>query len=419
MTTSICIFEDKHSNRLLPLVYFRPVCDLRCGIQTLREKIGRLYPDFALSVMCRDYLAPVLSERQPSLAVNAVAGATALFINGRVVVDRAFRKNIPAEGEEGAFVSGGVLVAARARGENVLKVAALLRGLDTDGVGSLLPRRDIETALVSYPWDLVNRNGGEIRSDFEALVQGGRRILGTVYEGTVLVNKREIFIGEGAKVKPGCVLDAENGPIYIGKNATVFPNATIEGPAFIGEGTLVKIGAKIYENTAIGEQCKVGGEIEASIIHSYSNKQHDGFLGHSYLGMWVNLGADTNTSDLKNNYSSVRVSIDGELVDSGSMFVGLTMGDHSKSGINTMFNTGTVVGVSSNIFGADFPPKSVPSFSWGGGTSMTVYDVEKSIEVARRVMARRKVTMSSHDEELFRKIFEMTRRERLGPLAPL
>jgi UDP-N-acetylglucosamine diphosphorylase/glucosamine-1-phosphate N-acetyltransferase len=213
-------------------------------------------------------------------------------------------------------------------------------------------------------------------------------------------------------VKPGVVLDAEGGPIYIGKKAKVFPNAVIEGPAFIGDGSMIKIGAKIYENTSIGEVCKVGGEVEGSIIHSYSNKQHDGFLGHAYLGMWVNLGADTNNSDLKNNYGSVRVMINGEEVNSGSMFVGLTMGDHSKAGINTMFNTGTVVGVSSNVFGAGFPPKYIPSFAWGGAEGIETYDIARALEVAQRVMGRRKMQLSGAEEKVLREVFALTARER-------
>ena len=418
MATTLSIFEDRDYRRLLPLVYFRPVCDLRCGIRTLREKVRDLYPGASVSVLCRDYLAPVLRAKEPTLAVNAQAGDSCLFINGRVIADQAFAAKVALDGDEGAFISGGLLIAARVRGaDRVRAVAEMLLRFETEKVLGMLPARETESAVVSYPWDLVARNGAEITKDFEALTRakGTRRILGTVYEGTVLLNKGEIFIDEGAKVKPGSVLDAEGGPIYIGKNATVFPNATIEGPACVGAGSLIKIGAKIYENTSIGEFCKVGGEVEASIIHSYSNKQHDGFLGHSYLGMWVNLGADTNNSDLKNNYGSVKVTIDGEVVDSGSMFVGLTVGDHSKSGINTMFNTGTVVGVSSNVFGADFPPKYIPSFSWGGSSSLTTYEVDKSIEVARRVMARRKIVMSPQDEQLFRTLFEITRKERPAP----
>jgi UDP-N-acetylglucosamine diphosphorylase/glucosamine-1-phosphate N-acetyltransferase len=208
------------------------------------------------------------------------------------------------------------------------------------------------------------------------------------------------------------VLDAERGPISIGRNAMILPNAVIEGPAFIGAHTLVKAGAKIYENTSIGEWCKVGGEVEASIIHSHANKQHEGFVGHSYIGSWCNLGADTNTSDLKNNYGSVQVQINGKMVDSGLQFVGLMMADHAKSGINTMFNTGTVVGVASNVFGSGFPPKFIPSFSWGGAEGMTEYEREKALEVARRVMKRRDVEMTDADAALLRKIFDLTAHER-------
>ena len=242
---------------------------------------------------------------------------------------------------------------------------------------------DVDAVVINYPWNLVANNGNEIISDFNLLTSEnkGLKIRGKVYPGVHLLNEANIFIDEGAKIKPGVVLDAESGPIYIGKEAKIFPNAVIEGPAFIGNKTAIKIGAKIYENTSIGEVCKVGGEVEESIIHSYSNKQHDGFLGHAYLGMWVNLGADTNNSDLKNNYGSVKVIINGQQVDSGSMFVGLTMGDHSKSAINTMFNTGTVVGVSSNVFGSGFPPKYVPSFSWGGSDNLSTYNIDKALKI--------------------------------------
>ena len=266
--------------------------------------------------------------------------------------------------------------------------------------------------FITYPWDLVHANGEQIVADFAVLTGGRGAIKGNVYPGAQLLAAENIFIDEGAVVKPGVVLDAEGGPIYIGKKAKIFPNAVIEGPAFIGEGSMIKIGGKIYENTSIGEVCKVGGEVEGSIIHAYSNKQHDGFLGHAYLAMWVNLGADTNNSDLKNNYGSVRVTINGEEVNSGSMFVGLTMGDHSKSGINTMFNTGTVVGVSSNVFGAGFPPKYIPSFAWGGAEGVETYDAEKALEVAKRVMGRRKIELSEVEEKVLREVFTMTAWER-------
>jgi UDP-N-acetylglucosamine diphosphorylase/glucosamine-1-phosphate N-acetyltransferase len=270
---------------------------------------------------------------------------------------------------------------------------------------------EVEVQLIEYPWDLVHQNGPQIDADWKLSGYHGQ-IEGHIYDGAILINRDEIFVGQGAKVKPGAILDAESGPVIIEPGATIFPNAAIEGPAFIGEKSLIKIGAKIYEGTSIGEVCKVGGEVEETIIHSYSNKQHDGFLGHSYLGMWVNLGADTNNSDLKNNYGNVKVYVDGEMVDSGSMFVGLTMGDHSKSGINTMFNTGTVVGVSCNVYGGGFPPKFIPSFTWGGAEGLVEYRLDKALETARAVMSRRKIDLTSADEELMRGIFEATAKER-------
>jgi UDP-N-acetylglucosamine diphosphorylase/glucosamine-1-phosphate N-acetyltransferase len=236
--------------------------------------------------------------------------------------------------------------------------------------------------------------------------------LGKIYPNVTLLEDKNIYIAAGAKIKPGVVLDAEDGPIYIDEGATIMANASLQGPLFVGAKSAIKMGAKIYEGTSIGEVCKIGGEVEESIIHSYSNKQHEGFIGHSYLGQWVNIGADSNNSDLKNNYSTVKVYVNGEMVDSGSLFVGLTMGDHSKCGINTMFNTGTVVGVMSNVFGAGYPDKFIPSFTWGGIESMATYEIDKALEVARRVMARRKMALSAAQEKMLRRVFEMTVSER-------
>lgn len=411
MSDTVCIFEDPQYVKLLPLVYTRPVYDLRCGILTLREKIQRAYPKANVALLCRPYLADVVKQQNPSAKVNAVPPGNCLFVNGRVLVDASFAKKIPLKGKNALYISGNTVVAVRMNAvARTSRKEDLTGSFDVDHFAEF-EKIDVKVTLVEYSWDLVQRNGKQIAADFESHV-GKQKSKGKIYPGAHLLNKKNIFIEAGAVVKPGVVLDAESGPIYIGKNAKVFSNAVIEGPAFIGAGTLVKIGAKIYGNTSIGEMCKVGGEVEGSIIHSYSNKQHDGFLGHSYLGMWCNLGADTNNSDLKNNYRHVKVYVNGTLVDTGSQFVGLTMGDHSKSGINTMFNTGTVVGVSSNVFGAGFPPKSVPSFTWGGAEKLQAYDLEKSLDVARRVIARRNLRMTDNDEALMRKIFELSSHER-------
>ncbi|HMK39802.1 MAG TPA: transferase, partial [Bacteroidota bacterium] len=322
-------------------------------------------------------------------------------------------RQIPLDGPDALYVSGEVLVGARLSGRALDALRS--RVPEFPGISSFpgLPAAAVSPKMVSYPWDLVNFNGAEIVSDFMLLApERSLRMRGTLYEGAHLINPGNIVIGEGSKVKPGVVLDGETGPIWIGNNVTVFPNAVIEGPAFIGDRSLIKVGAKIYENTSIGPVCKVGGEVEGAVIHSFSNKQHDGFLGHAYLGMWVNLGADTNNSDLKNNYGNVKLVIDGETVDSGSMFMGLVMGDHSKSSINSMFNTGTVVGVSSNVFGSGFPPKSVPSFAWGGAEGVKTYELERALEVARRVMGRRKMVLSEAEEKMLRAVFDLTRKER-------
>ncbi|RMF63700.1 MAG: glucose-1-phosphate thymidylyltransferase [Calditrichaeota bacterium] len=303
---------------------------------------------------------------------------------------------------------------ARLGGPAVEKAAQLLQDGTLHFAGTL-PRGQAggEWEWIDYPWDLVRHNPAEVERDFDAELGKGR-IDGQVSSHAVLVKQERIFVGKGSVVKAGVVVDASEGPVWLGQDVTVLPNAVILGPAYVGDHSVVKVGAKIYGGTSIGEVCKVGGEVEGSIIHSHSNKQHEGFLGHAYLGQWVNLGADTNNSDLKNNYGNVKVYVEGELVDSGSQFVGLFMGDHSKTGINTMFNTGTVVGVMSNVFGADFPPKFVPSFAWGGRAGLVEHELEKALQTARAVMARRAVEMSAAQERLFRRLFEMTRAERRG-----
>lgn len=413
MTESLCLFEDAHYRRLLPLVYLRPAYDLRCGILTLREKIEHRYRGCTVHLQCRDYLADFVREQNPGVPVNAVNGDRCLFLNGRVLAGPKLAAEISPGGPDALYVSGDFLVAARVSGSMLDRVRARLADPLDASFFDGLRRIEVAATEIRYQWDLVGNNAAQIGADFPLLASDGTGLIaGTVHDGVHLLNRDAICIQAGATVKPGAVLDAEKGPIFIGRNAMVFPNATIEGPAYIGDSTLIKIGAKIYEGTSIGPVCKVGGEVEESIIHSHSNKQHDGFLGHAYLGKWVNLGADTNNSDLKNNYGSVRVTIDGEEIDSGSTFVGLTMGDHAKSAINTMFNTGTVVGVSSNVFGAGFPPKYIPSFAWGGAESLTTYDLARSLDVARRVMGRRKVAMSAAEEAVFRKVFEMTEGER-------
>ncbi len=415
MTTTLCIFEDGQYANLLPLAALRPVWDLRCGILTLGQKIELTWPGAKVRLACRSYLAALVQEEHPDRPVNPPATGSCLFVNGRVLANAALARHIIPEGADTVFVHNHSIVAVRASEHT-------LRGLGTDADGlpdftslSGLPRVEVPCTLIRYPWDLVNANGAQITGDAALIATTTPHLEGVkLYDGAHLVNPTAITVGRGSIIKPGAVLDAEKGPIVIGANVRIFPNAVIEGPAFIGGGSLIKIGAKIYENTSIGPMCKVGGEVEGSILHGFANKQHDGFLGHAYLCPWVNLGADTNNSDLKNNYGTVRVTINGAEVDSGSLFAGLIMGDHAKSAINSMFNTGTVVGVGSNVFGSGFPPKYIPAFSWGGAEGLAPYAIDKCIEVARKVMLRRNQTLTATAEALLRHVFTLTQSERQG-----
>jgi len=409
MIKDICIFEDRDVDKLHPLTLTRPVYDLRCGFSSLKEKVMHQFPLSAVALHCRKYLEDCVAEDNPGTKVNQLESDECLFINGRTLVNSYFLQDLDTN-RECLYVAEGQIAAALLRGEN-LKAVRFGDALDFESVEKNVERCEVEANLLAYPWHLIHNNAAEIVYDFGKLKKAGE-IHGAVSEHAVLLNREQIYIGHNSVIKAGVVLDAEAGPIYIGSGVTVMANAVILGPCFIGNKSQIKIGAKIYSGCSIGEVCKVGGEVDETIIHSHSNKQHDGFLGHAYLGQWVNLGADTNNSDLKNNYSNVKVMVQGKPVDSGSMFVGLFMGDHSKTGINTMFNTGTVVGAMSNVFGAGLPPKYIPSFSWGGSQGLTEHHIDKAIETARAVMARRKVTMTDASERMLRHVHELTKPER-------
>jgi len=414
----LCIFEDKKASNFLPLTYSRPVYDLICGFTSFKNKIFRVFPSLKHSIHCRTYLKSISVQDNPDVLVNSIEDDECLFINGRIIADSNLSKIFSKKKKENiVYVSGDTVIAGFLSGSRLESFKNNFKdNIDIEEFDGI-PVEETEVKTINYIWDIINLNGKEITKEFEIQLnkkkkKNQKKISGEIFDGVHLVNKKEIIIEKGAVVKPGVVIDASNGPVFIDKNAEIFPNAVIEGPVYIGESSKIKSAATIYENTSIGKVCKVGGEVEGTIIMPYSNKQHAGFIGHAYLGSWVNLGADTNNSDLKNNYSTVKTYVNGEMIDSGSQFLGLTMGDHSKSAINTMFNTGTVVGFSCNIFGSDFPGKFVPSFTWGGAGNSKVYDVEKSMSTAKIVMGRRNKIMSENEENLFREIFGLTEKER-------
>lgn len=380
MAKQILIYDDEiaRSRRFLPLTYTRPVAALRSGCYTGIERVRIKYPDAEICLTTDPLFAEVAQERY-DVRVNEVPTGPVLLLNSREILQSSTDWN---EDET---------------------------TLSTDLADAILFGAAITLSEVKAPnalWGMVHANARTIESDMGLLMHGAseyRQLKPSQHQGVLI--EGEIYVHLSATIGLGVILDATDGPIVIGRGVRIMPNAVVMGPAVIGDNSVVKAGAKIYEGTTIGPVCKVGGEIENAIFQGYANKQHDGYVGHSMIGEWCNLGADTNTSDLKNDYSNVRVQIEGEEIDTGSMFVGLLMGDHSKSAINTQFNTGTVVGVSSNIFDAGFPPKWIPSFSWGGAQGFQDYRYEKAMKVAEIVTGRRNVLISEAERRLFREIY--------------
>jgi UDP-N-acetylglucosamine diphosphorylase/glucosamine-1-phosphate N-acetyltransferase len=411
----ICIFEDKNFANFEPLVFSRPVYDLVCGMTSLREKILRSYDGVKYSLHCRPYLVDTVKKENPGIHVNKIDDDHCLFINGRLIAALDLSDLLPLNpGEDRVFVNGETVIGAYLSGKNLEYKKNHLKDLFSVNDFNGLPIKILDLKCANYLWDLISINGEEILKDYDYLTNRLKRknFVEQVNPSVNLINKEKIFIGENVIIKPGVVLDAAGGPVFIDDDAFIYPNAVLEGPLYVGKSSKIKSGATIYENVTISKVCKVGGEVEQSIFMPYSNKQHSGFIGHAYLGSWVNLGADTNCSDLKNNYSKVRVKLSDKEVNSGSQFLGLMIGDHSKSAINTMFNTGSVIGFSCNIYGSGFPDKYVPSFTWGGSELSIEYDLQKAIGTAKIVLSRRKINFEQEEEKLFNEIFELTKSNR-------
>ena len=412
----ICIFEDEKYSNFYPLTLSHPVYDLVCGARTLKEKITAVFDGADVSLHSRKYLQEVVKLENQDYAVNEINSEQCVFINGRIAEPNKLAALIQKAGEEDiVFKNVDTIVLAKVSGSNLKEIKNNLP--ETFSVNSFagIPSVKTEIKCYNYLWEMIEKNGKEIVSDIEELRNTGYFVSHLDdFIGVNFVNPDEIFIRRNVTIKPSVVIDASNGPVLIDEDAFIYPNAVIEGPAYIGKSTKIKSGAAIYENVSIGNVCKVGGEVEDTIILPYSNKQHAGFIGHAYLGSWVNLGADTNCSDLKNNYSTIKVKLNGKTIDTGSQFLGVIIGDHSKSAINTMFNTGTIVGFSSNIYGAGFPDKYIPSFSWGGADGLTTYDLQKSIQTAKVVFGRRDKEFTDVHGQLFETIFNLTKDERNG-----
>ena len=411
----IVIFEDDRFVNLLPLVYCRPVFDLRCGGRTLRQRISVNYPNSSPFLFLRDELAPVTALDDTAIIKPQLdQPRRTLFINGRSLLTTPINPDPNTETLIGLKDNQIAYIWADPDLATTLTAAIFRDPAQLSYILEPFPKTKADITLIDYPWDLVHQNETALIHDWNSIYEP--QINGNIYPGVHLLARENISIGVGTTIKPSTVLDAENGPIMIDSNVTIKPNCTLEGPLFIGDNSLIQPGSVIGDAVSIGPVCKVGGELESSIIHSHSNKQHDGFLGHSYIGSWVNLAADTINSDLKNTYGPVRVPINGREVDSGQMFVGLTMGDFSKTSVNTMFSTGSVVGFACSIFNSGFVPRFVPSFSWLTDEGRSAAILEKVIEVAEKVMARREVDLSEAERQLF---FEIHRQSQEYEYCPV
>ncbi|MCW3085257.1 MAG: hypothetical protein JWP12_2623 [Bacteroidetes bacterium] len=389
------LFDDVNSNNLLPLTFTRPVADLRIGILTIREKWEKML-DVKTSSRTKEYL----SKKYP---LEFAIDTDNVWINGGVCPNEKLIEELKTLEPYQALMSMGHVLAVNTGDQRFLS-----EELNEDFIRF---ESHAQALRVEHPWDLFSKNGEAIKADFD-LITAGRKSLALSATNQIM-GVENIFVEEGAKVECA-ILNATTGPIYIGKDAEIMEGSIVRGPLALCEHSALKLGAKIYGPTTIGPHSKVGGEVNNSVIIGYSNKGHDGFLGNSVLGEWCNIGADSNNSNLKNNYAEVKLwnYTKERFVPTGLTFCGLIMGDHSKCGINTMFNTGTVVGVNANIFGSGFPRNFVPSFSWGGAAGFTTYKTKDAFEVAARVFERRGMIFNETEQEILTHVFELTEKYR-------
>jgi len=385
------LFDGPSRNNLLPFTFTRPVADIRVGILTIREKWEN-HLSGTTTTITEDYL----SEKFPmvEMEMNVMINASFLPNTELVEIIKSLKEN------QAVF-----------QGEDVIAFFAIegQEDIDFDDYDAIEFAGDV--IKIENTWDIFSKNGEAIKADFDLITED--RTSQIISKTNNIIAPENIFIEEGAKLE-FTTLNATKGPIYIAKDTEIMEGAAIRGPFALCERSIVKMGAKIYGPTTIGPYSKVGGEINNSVIFGYTNKGHEGFLGNSVLGEWCNLGADTNNSNLKNNYAEVRLwdyQTEG-FAKTGLQFCGLMMGDHSKCGINTMFNTGTVIGVSTNIFGSGFPRNFVPSFSWGGSSGFSTYTTKKAFDVVKVVMERRGMELDKQEEAILEHVFEETRQYR-------
>ena len=385
------LFDSSVRNSLLPFTFTRPVADIRIGILSIREKWEK-YLGYTTTTITEEYL----EAKYPMVELEENVLINASFLPTKSLVEQV--RNLS---ENQAIFKGEEVIAFFTSDTQEDVDFTLYKQIECSG----------DVLQLKNTWDIFSLNDKAIKADYDLITQG--RTSAPIPEGVHAINKENIFIEEGATISFSS-LNASTGPIYIGKDSEIMEGCLVRGPFAMCEHSVLKMGAKVYGATTLGPYCKVGGEVNNSVLFGFSNKGHEGFLGNSVLGEWCNVGADTNTSNLKNNYAEVKLwdYHKERFTNTGLQFCGLMMGDHSKCGINTMFNTGTVIGVSANIFGSGFPRNFIPSFSWGGAAGFTTYQLNKVIEVAKVVMKRRELEWSEIDEKILQHVFDETAKNR-------
>ncbi len=389
------LFDDNTRINFLPLTFTRPVADIRIGILTIREKWEKIL-NAKVSSKTEEYL----SKKFPT---EFAIDTDNVWINGSLCPNVKLVEEVNSLKPNQALFSAGNVLAANSGND---------KNFDYKSINGFTNFESTAQAMrIENTWDIFSKNGEAIKDDFELITKGRKSL--TLSKTNHVIGVENIFVEDGAKVECA-ILNASTGYIYIGKDAEIMEGSIIRGPFALCEHSALKLGAKIYGPTTIGPHSKVGGEVNNSVIFGYSNKGHDGFLGNSVIAEWCNIGADSNNSNLKNNYAEVKLwNYEKErFVNTGLTFCGLIMGDHSKCGINTMFNTGTVVGVNANIFGSGFPRNFIPSFSWGGAAGFTTYKTKDAFEVATRVMERRGMIFNEIEQNILTHVFELTEKYR-------
>ncbi len=385
------LFDGSSRVNLLPLTYTKPVAEIRIGILTIREKWEK-WLNTTTTTLTEDYL----EDKYPMVEMENNIMINSSFLPTESLIDTItkLQKNqaIFKEDEIIAFHTTDTQKEVKFDNYQIINF--------TDDVIQL-----------KYNWDIFTNNGEALESDFKLITKN--RISAPIPKTVHCINKDQIFLEEGVEIEIG-VLNASKGPIYIGKHAQIMEGSMIRGPFAMGEHSVVKMGTKVYGPTTLGPKCKIGGEVNNVILSGYCSKGHEGYLGNAVIGEWCNIGADTNNSNLKNNYAEVKMwDYEKErFVKTGLQFCGLIMGDHSKCAINTMFNTGTVVGVSANIYGSNFPRNFIPSFSWGGAAGFTTYQIEKAKTTANLVIKRKNEDFTEKDIKILEHVFDVSKKYR-------